>query len=82
MAEHDAAHLQSMEKMRLTAFYKERQLGQFLGFGIAAMGLAASVCLALYGHELTASVIGGTTLVGLVSVFVVGRLSRNSKSTN
>lgn len=79
MAEHDSSHLQAMERVRLTAVYNERRLGQILGFCIAFLGLAASVYLGSSGHEITASVIGGTTLVGLVSVFVIGRIS---KATN
>jgi uncharacterized membrane protein len=82
MAEHDSAHLQTMERMTLTAFYQERRLGQILGFCIAAMFLAASVYLAINGHEVAASVLGGTTLVSLVSIFVVGRLSRSSSNQN
>ena len=82
MAEYDSAHLQSIEKMRLSAFYQERRMGQFLGFGIALLGIGSSVYLAITNHELTASVLGGTTLVGLVSVFVAGRLSRNHKSSS
>lgn len=79
MAERDSTHLQSMEKMHLSAIFLERRLGQILGFSIAILALGASVFLAFNGREITASVIGGTTLVSLVSVFVVGRLSRNSK---
>ena len=82
MAENDSTHLQSMEKMQLSSLFLERRLGQILGFGIAFMGLSASVFLAYQGHEMTASIIGGATLVSLVSVFVVGRLSRSSDSSN
>lgn len=81
MAEQDSTHLQSMEKMHLSAIFLERRLGQILGFSIAILALGASVFLAFNGHEITASVIGGTTLVSLVSVFVVGRLSRTSNPT-
>ena len=82
MAEHDFAHLQTMEKMRLSAFYQDRRLGQIFGFCIAVIALGGSVFLAITGHEQTASVIGGSTLVALVSVFVFGRLFKNSKSSN
>lgn len=82
MAEHDFAHLQTMEKMRLAAFYQDRRLGQIFGFSIAVIALGGSVFLAIAGHEQTASVIGGSTLVALVSVFVFGRLFKNSKSSN
>ncbi len=82
MAEHDSAHLQSMEKMRLSAFYLERRLGQIFGFSIAIAALSASVFLAFNGREITASIIGGATLVSLVSIFVFGRLSRSANPKN
>ena len=82
MAENDSAHLQSMEKMQLSSLFLERRLGQILGFGIALMGLSASVFLAYNGHEWTASIIGGATLASLVSVFMAGRLSRTSDPNN
>lgn len=81
MAEHDFAHLQSMEKMHLSAYYQDRRLGQIFGFSIAVLALGGSVFLAFTGHESTASIIGGTTLVALVSIFVVGRFFRNAKPT-
>jgi uncharacterized membrane protein len=79
MAERDGQHLQSVEKMRITAMFYERRLGQIFGFLIALSGLSASVFLAYTGHEVTASVIGGATLVSLASVFVAGRLSKPVK---
>ena len=79
MAETDAMHLQSMEEMRLSASFQERRLGQIFGFSIAVMGLSASVFLAVTGHEITASVLGGATLISLVSVFVIGRLVGQTK---
>ncbi len=78
MAEHDSAHLQTMEKMSMAAYYNERRLGQILGFSIGVLSITASVFLAMYGHEITASVIGGGTVVGLVSIFALGRLTTNS----
>nr|MBI3613673.1 DUF2335 domain-containing protein [Nitrospirota bacterium] len=80
MAERDSVHLQSVEKMRISAVFHERRLGQIFGFSIAIIALGASVFLAYTGHETTASVIGGTTLLGLVSIFVIGRLTRPTPS--
>lgn len=82
MAENDSAHLQTMERMSLTAWYQERRLGQILGFSVALLGLAASTFLAMNGHEVTASVIGGSTIVGLASVFVVGRLTKTASNNS
>lgn len=79
---HEFVHLQSRGTMRLSASYLERRLGQIFGFSRALIALSASVFLASTGHETTASVNGGVTLVSLVSIFVVGRLSRTSTPTH
>lgn len=79
MAERDAQHLQSVEKMRISAIFHERRLGQIFGFAIAVIALGSSVFLAYTGHDTPASVIGGATLVSLVSIFVVGRLIKPTK---
>ncbi len=75
MAENDSAHLQTIEKMTVTAFYRERQTGQTFGLIIALFGLSVAALLAMNNHETTASIIGGTTIVGLVGIFVIGRLA-------
>lgn len=74
MAERDSLHIQNMEYTKLTAEYSERRLGQFLGMAIGVCGLTASVACAWLGQPVPASVIGGATLVSLVSVFVAGRI--------
>lgn len=78
MAEAEAAHVRMIETEALSGELRERRLGQIcgLGIGVAALGTAA---LALFlGHETAATVIGGTTVVGLVSVFVIGRVYQSS----
>ena len=39
------------------------------------VGLGLASYLAVNGKEVTASIIGGTTLVGLVATFIVGKRS-------
>ncbi len=48
---------------------------QWLGFGIGLASLAAAIIALVLGHPATAGVIGGTTVVGLVAVFVTGRMA-------
>lgn len=45
-----------------------------MGFVIALAGFGLSLALALLGHPWAASIIGGTTLTGLVAVFVIGKM--------
>ena len=56
-----------------TMMFIERMAGLLFAFLIASFGLGVAVYLAIKGHEIVASIIGGTTLVGLVTAFVAGR---------
>jgi uncharacterized membrane protein len=76
MAEEDARHLQAMERASLSGAYAERRTGQIFGLTIGLSALAVSIIAMVLGHELAAIAIGGTTVLGLVTVFVVGRVSK------
>jgi len=56
-----------------TMTFIERMSGLVFALVVACLGLGIAAWLAVSGHELTASVIGGTTIVGLVSAFILGR---------
>lgn len=58
-----------------TMTFVERMAGLLFALLVAVFGLGVSAYLALNGHEVTASIIGGTTIVGLVSAFILGRNS-------
>ena len=76
MAEEDAKHQREIELAALRAANNEVARGQIFGFVIGLAALGASM-LALYmGAPAVAGVIGGTTVVGLVSVFIVGRFAK------
>lgn len=53
--------------------FAERMAGLVFALLIACSGLGAAVYLAMNGHDVTASIIGGGTLVGLVTAFIAGR---------
>ncbi|MCI1277617.1 MAG: DUF2335 domain-containing protein [Nitrospira sp.] len=78
IAEGEASHQRGMEQLAVQRTFDERRLGQIFGFLMGVMGLSVAAFLAHYGHEVTASVIGGTTVVGLVTVFVFGRSTKDS----
>ena len=90
LAEREAANRHKMESAALTANieiskkqFSERKLGQKFGFGIGALGLICSVVLAWIGAENTASIVGGSTVLGLVGIFVTGQiLSKKDNSTS
>lgn len=73
MAETQSAHRIELEGKVVNSQLSESKRGQYLGFIIAVICICATVWLSLAGHEAVAGVLGGTALVGLVTVFVVGK---------
>jgi uncharacterized membrane protein len=90
LAEREATNRHKMESLALNANigisdkqFSERRLGQRFGFGIGALGLISSVILAWIGAENTASIVGGSTVLGLVGIFVTGQiLSKKDNSAS
>lgn len=62
------------ETKRINTFtFIERICGLIFALVIAIIGLGASVYCAINSREVVASVLGGATLVGLVTAFIVGK---------
>ena len=57
---------------------KQSGRGQWFGFFLALVLIASAVFLAVNGHDVVAGTLGGTTIVGLVTVFVVGKNSNRT----
>lgn len=67
------------EQRRINTFvFIERIVSIVSGLVIGALALGTSAYLALHGSEAVAAVIGGTTVVGLVTVFVIGSSKKNT----
>ena len=65
------------EARRINSFvFIERILGLIFALLIALLGLSIAAYLALQDKTVVASVIGGTTLVGLVATFIVGKSTK------
>ena len=77
MAESDAKHQQEIEFAALRAAEAEIKRGQLFGFVIGLTALGASMLALAMGSPAVAGVIGGTTVVGLVSVFIIGRVVKS-----
>ena len=67
------AHEINMIAIRETAADTRR--GQIFGSIVALAALGTSAFLGYHGHSIAAGIVGGTTVVGLVTVFVTGRRS-------
>jgi uncharacterized membrane protein len=82
MAETNNAFINDMDKRTLEGNLRERRIGQICALIIALVAIGGSIWLASNGHEVTASILGGTTVVGLVSIFVYGqKVSKASEQT-
>lgn len=76
MAESDAKHQRDIEMAAINFQAQENRRGQYFSvFVVAIAFITSGVALAL-GHPDAASVIGGTTVVGLATAFVIGRKSK------
>lgn len=84
MAEENGKHQRELESKALDGTYKTIKTGQIFGFIIGIVALLSSVVALFLGSEIAASIIGGTTVVGLVTVFVTGRFieSKNNDPNN
>lgn len=74
----ESNHRRSENKRVNTLVFVERLLGLLFALGIALAGLSSAVYLALHGHEITASVIGGATLASMVASFIARCSGRGS----
>jgi hypothetical protein len=79
MAEKDAAHVQEMNKLIIEVSSKESKRGQLFGLFVALAAMSMTALALLLGHETAASIIGGSTVVGLVSVFVTGHSQQTKR---
>ena len=62
-----------------TMLFVERMAGLIFALLISVLGVGSAVYLALQDKEITASIIGGVTLVGLVAAFIEGRKQEAKK---
>ena len=79
MAEGQFTHRTEIEKKVIDSDISRSKWGQVLGFIIAILGLLVSLITILRGQEVSGSIIGGGTLVSLVSVFMYGTKSRKKE---
>jgi uncharacterized membrane protein len=77
MAEREQANRQAIEKatnqaniILATNFDAQRKTGQYMAFFFGLVLIGASIYLALNGHDVVAGVLGGTTLIGALGLFL------------
>ncbi|WP_293813278.1 DUF2335 domain-containing protein [uncultured Bosea sp.] len=73
MAEGDLRHRQDMQRRGFAAEATERRIGQIGAMLITLTALLVSGWIATAGYPLTGGILGGATLIGVVSIFIGGR---------
>ncbi len=73
MAENQSAHRLQLEDHAVKEQLKQSRRGQDYGFAMGVICIIASVTLAIFGHDTIAGIIGGSTIIGLVTVFIIGK---------
>jgi uncharacterized membrane protein len=82
MAEAQQAHRMKLESDTIGEQMRQSGRGQNFGFIIGIIALLVGGAVAMYGHEITGSVIGGGGITGLVSVFVYGKRAQRKSMEN
>lgn len=71
------------EIVRVNTFtFIERILGMFSGLAIGLAALYVAYLLAMANHDVVAGIVGGTTVVGLVSAFLIGVKRQRAAARN
>lgn len=74
LTEQESDHRRAMERQALAENASEVRRGQYFGLTIGLCGLAAAVLAAYFNQPWVGGVLGGGTVVGLVSAFILGRV--------
>jgi uncharacterized membrane protein len=82
MAETQSGHRMALEKKVISGQLWDSRIGQIFGFIISLAFLYASYQLGMNGHDGLAAGLGGTTLVSLVAVFILGRKKQQENLQN
>lgn len=74
MTEQEAEYRRLMSQRALTESAAEVRRGQLYGLVIGVAGLSSAVATAYFNQPTVASILGGGTVLGLVSTFILGRM--------
>ncbi len=73
MAENQLEHRLSIEKSVVNSNNNDSRLGQIFGFVLSIVCIGAAVYLGINDHEWLAGIIATTTIIGLITTFVLGK---------
>ena len=77
--ERQSEHRMALEREVTRADVRRANLGLTAGFTVALTSIGASAFLVAHGHDVAGTVLGGATIVSLVSTFIYGTNSRKEE---
>lgn len=81
MAEQQLNHRIECENKVVNGSVSDSKRGQWFGLTVSVLFLIAATVLGLYGHDWLAGILGGGTLVSLVSIFVLNERRNKEKDS-
>lgn len=82
MVEHQSAHRMELETFVIARQQTQSSLGQWLGFILAVLFLIGAVYTTVEGFPWVGGILGGTTIISLVTVFVLGKNEQKQNLRN
>lgn len=73
LTENQSSHRQEIEKFVIKSQQQQSGRGQIFAFVLAIVALIISLVATLCGYQTVGSIIGGSTVVSLVIVFITGK---------
>jgi uncharacterized membrane protein len=74
-----AEHRMQLENKIVVAQIRQNYTGQWMALFIAAFAITASVVVTLHGESAVGWILGGSTVVALAGVFIVGKVAQNKE---
>ena len=79
--ENQQSHRFGLENRVVDAGITRAWYGQWCGLAVALAGISAAALAVIYAQQWAAAIIGGGTLLGIVTVFVTGRSQQEKERT-
>ncbi|MES9901095.1 MAG: DUF2335 domain-containing protein [Sedimenticola sp.] len=82
LTESEAAHRREVTTQTVAIDKTETILGQVFGLIVTLAAFACAAFLGFHDHSTAASIVGGSTIAGLVTAFITGRSSQQQNNKN
>lgn len=79
LAEKQSSHRMQLEDHAIKEELRQSRLGQIFGFILGFTGILCATALSFFGHEAVAGTFGSVTIIGLVTVFVIGKKAQKEE---